>query len=563
MKIVQSNERVIKLEGIEPFKLNTYYNINDKHLGVIPIEIISVNNKVSGDNIIFEATGKPLEEIGMGIHPNATIEKVDMETATKFLLPNVNLKTLMPIGVIRSTEHLQTSLPKEIKNVCKLFFKGKIEEQNGVPFFLDANTFREYPHIGLFGGSGSGKSYALRVLLEELMEKGFPAIVLDPHNEMEFCHNNNFFKGNYLGKYEVLNIGQNIGICFEELTTLQLSELIEFMGELTSPMKVALEQIHQMGDSITYLIQKIHMLQEAFANEEKPPKERQELHGEMRQLYYSLKSKIAGTSTLQALAWRIEGLSKQSIFTNNTDRLEQCLKTRKLVVIRGNKRDLNIVSSYVIRKMYQKRRNFVEYQSEKMPPFYVVTDEAHIFAPKDGDTPTTKLLVELAQESRKYGVFLSVATQRPNLLHQTITAQLNTKFIFRTVIASDIRLIKTETNLTEEESERLPYLKAGNAYVSSPTCKKSIIQFRASNTISPNLLNPLDELNNFTDTNPLEGYLLQKLPFKDLKIKTIVSDINKENDTKYEISEVIETLNIMEKTGLINAKRTPMGKEYH
>ncbi|WDU82706.1 helicase HerA domain-containing protein [Caloramator sp. Dgby_cultured_2] len=44
----------------------------------------------------------------------------------------------------------------------------------------------QYPHIGIFGGSGSGKSFGMRVILEEIMKLNIPTVVLDPHYEMDF-----------------------------------------------------------------------------------------------------------------------------------------------------------------------------------------------------------------------------------------------------------------------------------------------------------------------------------------------------------------------------------------
>lgn len=74
------------------------------------------------------------------------------------------------------------------------------------------------------------------------------------------------------------------------------------------------------------------------------------------------------------------------------------------------------------------------------------------------ESASKPILKEVAQEGRKYGVFLILATQRITLLDDTITAQLNTKFILRTVRESDIMTIKEETDISSDDAKRLPYL---------------------------------------------------------------------------------------------------------
>ena len=38
-------------------------------------------------------------------------------------------------------------------------------------------------HVAILAMSGSGKSYATGVLIEELVDQGFPVVVIDPHGE--------------------------------------------------------------------------------------------------------------------------------------------------------------------------------------------------------------------------------------------------------------------------------------------------------------------------------------------------------------------------------------------
>jgi DNA helicase HerA-like ATPase len=172
-------------------------------------------------------------------------------------------------------------------------------------------------------------------------------------------------------------------------------------------------------------------------------------------------------------------------------------------VIRGPIWLLTVFSAYLVRKLYGMRRSYqdaiqrAEVPSEKFPPFIIVTDEAHNFARRgiEFSSPARSVFREVAQEGRKYGVFLILATQRPALLDDTITAQLNTKIIFRTVRASDIKVIQEETDISGDEGGRLPYLPSGTAFISSAVVGRTVsVRIRCAWTQAPRTLNPFTEL---------------------------------------------------------------------
>ena len=203
--------------------------------------------------------------------------------------------------------------------------------------------------------------------------------------------------------------------------------------------------------------------------------------------------------------------------------------------------------------------------AEYFPPFIVVTDEAHNFAPKGYDSPSKSILKEISQEGRKYGVFLILATQRPTLLDETITAQLNTKFIFRTVRASDIQTIKEETDLTMEESRRLPYLRTGDVFVSSASMGRTIFaRVRAAITTSPHTENPFDELKakaNEEDEKFLH-VIMSKLPINDTDLLNTIVDIERETKVTYTIDQLEERLKQLVEKNYIKKQETIFGHMY-
>jgi hypothetical protein len=199
------------------------------------------------------------------------------------------------------------------------------------------------------------------------------------------------------------------------------------------------------------------------------------------------------------------------------------------------------------------------------PPFVVVTDEAHNFAPKALESPAKSILKEIAQEGRKYGVFLFLATQRPTLLDETITAQLNTKFVFRTVRGTDIATLREETDLTPEEGKRLPYLRSGDTFVSSAAYGRTIfIRIRCAYTRSPHLSNPFDELKRFAEEQDgkLLETLMNSLPLFDTDLVRAVAHVNRECGLKWDVTRLKQELERLVRDGKLAKHETPFVVRY-
>lgn len=522
---------------------------------------------------------KILKELQTPIKTGASIRIPKFFEVEELLMPTEPSRGFT-LGVVRGTDDLQGSLPDKVRNISPLYNSDKktILKQNGIPFILNHLKFSEYPHIGFFGGSGSGKTFGLRVLCEEIMEKSIPGIILDPHYELSFSttmEGMEELSGRYINKHEVFQIGENIGINFAELGTEELLSLLEYVADLSQPMVGALQELHQSKDSFTTLFNRVDNLRIAFENQDKLERDRETLSEDIIMLFARHRNKIAGTATLQALSWRLDQLNKTGIFNCDISLVEACILKRKLAVIRGKQKHLKMLSSYLINKLYRKRRDFKDWEQknenrnsndrpQKFPPFFIIIDEAHEFADNSSkNTPIKRVLREISQEARKYGVFEVFGTQRPALLDTTITAQLNTKVIFRTGIDSDMQMIKTETNLNSAQVKRLPELESGNAFISSATLRKTMyIRFRATSTSSPHSKHPFEELDMFNTDSKLKEILIKFMPIQTDKLHEIHSDINNEIGKALSKNEIEEVLGEMVLEGLINKKASPFGDRY-
>ena len=122
---------------------------------------------------------------------------------------------------------------------------------------------------------------------------------------------------------------------------------------------------------------------------------------------------------------------------------------------------------------------------------------------------------------------------------------MNTKFIFRTVRASDIQTIKEETDITEEEARRLPYLRTGDVFVSEASLGRTIFaRIRAADTTSPHTENPFDELKNKTeeDDEKFLSIIKDKLPINGDDFINVIKEIESETGLTYPMSLFEEKL---------------------
>lgn len=462
-----------------------------------------------GDETVYVAKLRFFEEL---LYPPLTGSdlRAPVFDEIKNLLIDTLPKESLILGSIKNTDNIAEGMDNVYKDLFSTFQNKEFIKQRELPYLFDYKSMHQYPHIGVFGGSGSGKSFGLRVVLEELMEMGVPAIVMDPHYEMDFTNNSEISNKDYTDKFKCLEIGIHTGIKFQELQKRDLKNLLNAASPLTDSMNNVIDVMLSKGASFDSFKNKLDLLlegqeigsrdkilSEIAIEEDQTRRDRLE---EVLDIYERY-DKTCNSMSVRGVLWRLMTLQGEGIFSHNIDELLDLLKRRKLVVLQGSTRMINVFSTYLLAKLYYLRKEYRDelYRNnvkvDYFPPFIIITDEAHNFAPKGFDTPSKSILREISQEGRKYGVFLILATQRPTLLDETITAQLNTKLIFRTVRASDIDTIREETDLSSDETKRLPYLSSGDVFISSAKKgRTSFVRIRAANTVSPHTENPFDEL---------------------------------------------------------------------
>ena len=486
------------------------------------------------------------------------------------------------LGVIKNTDQMAKDMDEEYKNLLYTFEEGELKKQRDIPYIFNIRSMHQYPHIGVFGGSGSGKSFGLRVVLEELMKLNIPTIVLDPHFEMDFSQRGDYMPKDQeitIDRFKCLQVGFHVGVRFEDLSPQDLKNLLDASSPLTDAMNNVVDILFKRNDSYNSFYNRLKMLAEA---QEEGSLDRIQLRIDSadsnleregwlkRKELFLTYDKTCPYNSVRGIIWRLNRLYNEGIFSKDIREIEDGLNMGKLIVIQGNTRILQVFSTYLLNNLYHRRRDYKDalYKkttAEYFPPFIVVTDEAHNFAPKGYDSPSKSILKEISQEGRKYGTFLILATQRPTLLDETITAQLNTKFIFRTVRASDIQTIQEETDITVEEARRLPYLRTGDVFISEALMGRTIFaRIRAAHTTSPHTENPFDELKNISkaEDEKFMQIIKNKLPINGDDFINVIKEIERDTGITYTVNIFEDKLEDLVTKGLIKKEKTPFFNIY-
>ncbi len=576
-------------EVVETQSFNRYIPLATEHSDLVDRQVMENLAQLGydiGADTIHLARIRILAELASPVSVGIAVRVPTFAEIRDFLIPR-DPATGLVLGVIRGTEELTVGLPAQLSRVALLYQKDSgIMPQKGIPYIMDHWTWPEYPHIGIFGGSGSGKSFALRVLLEELMRQQLPGLILDPHFELSFTEPFPDLPASYREDFTrrsiVLMAGRDVGILFEELNAADLINLLQAAGEVTENMNNAIQTLHRRRDSFVSFSTRIRDLTRGLEEEQDLKRKLREDDGdgfrekqEIRRilgLVEKYKDRVGHVSTLRAISRRLNRLQTERIFTGGIESIREAIMNRRLVVVQGPIWFLQVLGAYVIRKFYRERRQYQDAEqtggeAPKFPPFIVATDEAHNFAPRSPEipAPARSILRTIAQEGRKYGVFLILATQRPALLEDTITAQLNTKLIFRTIRSSDLEVIREETDLGPEEVRRLPYLGSGNAFVSSAAVGRTIaVRIRVAKTVSPHSRHPFLELKEdfIPPEEELGEALLTYLPLGDFNFDVHLGTLQQELKRRITIEEITCCLEDLVGEGIVEKKEMVLGVEY-
>lgn len=128
-------------------------------------------------------------------------------------------------------------------------------------------------------------------------------------------------------------------------------------------------------------------------------------------------------------------------------------------------------------------KNHTQQESLDSPYLNIIIDEAHNIlsyqSTRESDSwkdYRLEVFEEIIKEGRKFGVFMTIASQRPSDISSTIVSQLHNYFIHRLVNEEDLsKVSKTISYLDKVSQETLPILSTGACVIAGQVSEMPVI----------------------------------------------------------------------------------------
>ncbi|MEM4634196.1 MAG: DUF87 domain-containing protein, partial [Candidatus Anstonellaceae archaeon] len=214
-------------------------------------------------------------------------------------------------------------------------------------------------HLAILAMSGSGKSYLMSVIIEELLERKSESgrvavVVIDSHGEYV-----GFKQTQYGANTQIIN-AKKFRIAFKKVSPQMLRE---WSPEISSA------QLRELVPIMQRLKEEKRGKQEPYAIEDLILRAEQEIEKD------NVRKPL--------IAWLSELSHLKIFFSSELPKLEQSIAPGRLTVFDlsqiENARKKQILVSYLCKRLFKMRK------AEKIPPFLLVVEEAHNFAPEKAE----------------------------------------------------------------------------------------------------------------------------------------------------------------------------------
>ncbi len=412
--IGKTTTKDFKLSLEQPAKKLDYLKAEHKEHGLILAQILEIektnNETIAICTIVgFRDKNKLLKPLRTPLEPNSEVYRADDSL----------IKTVLGL-----------------ENTPNSAFIGTLDGYDNIKVFLDLNKLIT-KHCSILAKSGSGKSYASSVLLEELLLRNIPIVIIDPHGEYQSLKFPNTENKDRLSKFNLkptsfLNKIQEFSTdtsvnpgCFP----LKMSNKALTASELLHLLPVNLSS-NQQG--ILYSSLK-HMKQIDFEN-----------------LIFQLEQEES--SAKFTLINIIEYVKSLDLFSDTPTLPQDLVKSSKASIInlRGVPPEVQEVIVYKLA-----RDLFMERKKNNIPPFFLIIEEAQNFAPERnfGKSKSSSILRQIASEGRKFGLGLCIISQRSARVDKNVLSQCSTQIILKITNPNDLKAISNSLEGINSQTE--------------------------------------------------------------------------------------------------------------
>ncbi|MBN2014659.1 MAG: ATP-binding protein [Candidatus Altiarchaeota archaeon] len=434
----------------------------NKILGIIKDIIIS-------NELLPDEFGRDLRLgdilLNEGEYPVPTVKVLGYEGSNGLEMPRYGIKPGSSVYLADDDIVKRILRQEEKKAACV----GTLSTRESVPVYISVNDLISR-HCAILAMTGSGKSYTVGVVIEELLKKKGAVVVFDPHGE---------YKGISMGnaKTKVYGVKGDSKIKIET-SSLRSIDFINLVPDLTEAQRDLIDAVITLARKF-YDRYDLNIIKDVMgliydAKEGRDILAENISEGDIKEL-----SKRVGLTTIGSTIRKIERLNRLAIFELKGTPIEDIVAGNQLTVIDLSDADERLsetIIAAITRRIFEARKAYVKDGEGRFDvPAFLIVEEAHNFAPRtseDRKILSRSILKKIAREGRKFGVGLCIVSQRPSRLDADVLSQCNTQIILKIVNPADQEYIRQSVeSVTEDIVRDLPSLSRGEAIIAGAATK--------------------------------------------------------------------------------------------
>ena len=429
-------------------KRNAYVEVYHESAGSVLARIIEVErfSQVSFDD-------------ARSISKGEDIKIIDKLTATASIIGYRDERGILQTTrtPLKAGSQVYRAEPTTVKEVLGLkseegAYIGILKDHD-IKVHLDINNLVQ-KHVSILAKTGSGKSYAVAVLIEELMKQKIPIVLIDPHGEHSaLMHPNIEEDFKLLQKFDVKPKGYS-----KNIREYSLDDKINPNTHLLSfdNSNFDVRDVVELTTSKTSSAQ-IGILHNAIIDLSETKS------------YYTLPDIINAVKKSKNNAkWGIindlEFLESSGIFSDTSTKMRYIARKEQNTII-NLKGMPPIIQEIAVARLAMEL--FEARKLEIIPPTMMIIEEAHKFCPQETKAISTQMLRNVASEGRKFGLGLCVITQRPAKIDKNVLSQCGTQIILKVTNPNDLKtIVQSVEGLTSSMADEIQRLPVGVALIS-------------------------------------------------------------------------------------------------
>jgi hypothetical protein len=428
------------------------------------------------------------------IEPTGTLTPEDLEKLFKYFTPQIDA----PLSLLENAEEGSVILGRSSDDQNKyknkgLLYVGRICEKHEGYFGRTVMVDAIQPHkIFICGKTGSGKSYTMGVIAEELanLDIGIGVVIIDPMGvfwSMKFPRSETEADVPKSWKLEPRGF-ENVKVFVPVGFKNRFPKNTYDAAFAVRPNELAAEDwcntfgvdIYEspQGGLICDILTRLKQGYEAEINGVKKsfePNENFSLEDMTNCAQHCADfTKKYRSDSVRALVMHLETAGNWGIFSSEATQIQSLSIANQVSVV-----DVSLLPDYsralitgiLARKILDERTKYVRYakaagvgkddaerqdEVEEIPVTWLMVDEAHILVPSKGKTAASEPLVEYAKRGRMPGCALVLATQQPGATDDRILSQVDVLMTHNLSFSDDISAYRARSpaNLPGELAEQ-------------------------------------------------------------------------------------------------------------